>query len=118
MAHAAATAAEHLSARAIVCVSGHGGTPRLVSDYRPSMPVLGFSRYDHVLHRLAAYWGVHPVRFERSSDVEETLKGVDATLLERGLAARGDTIVVTVVVPPECGEHTNCMKVHVVGSLD
>ncbi|MFH2008854.1 MAG: pyruvate kinase [bacterium] len=115
VAHAAATAAQHLGARAILCVSGNGGTPRLVSDYRPEMPVYALSKYRHVLHRLAAYWGVHPVYFERASTVDETVSRIDAMLLDRGLAERGDVVVVTMVVPPESGEHTNAMKVHVVG---
>ncbi len=114
VAHAAAAAAEHIDARAIVCVSGHGGTPRLVSDYRPPVPILALSRYDHVLHRLAAYWGVHPLRFERASRLEETLARVDRLLVETGHADPGDRVVLTVVVPPESGEHTNTMKVHVV----
>lgn len=114
VAHAAAAAAAHIQAKAIVCVSGHGGTPRLVSDYRPKVPILALSRYDHVLHRLAAYWGVHPVRFERASQLEENLSRLDALLVQRGHASVGDRVVITMVVPPEGGEHTNTMKVHVV----
>jgi len=114
VAHAAAAAAAHIEAKAIVCVSGHGGTPRLVSDYRPTVPILALSRYDHVLHRLAAYWGVHPVRFDRASQLEETLTLIDALLTRRGYARAGDRVVVTMVVPPQSGEHTNTMKVHTV----
>jgi len=114
VAHAAAAVAEHIDAKAIVCVSGHGGTPQLVSDYRPRIPILALSHYEHVLHRLAAYWGVHPLRFQRASNLEETLARIDRLLLEGGFARAGDRVVVTVVVPPESGEHTNTMKVHVV----
>jgi pyruvate kinase len=102
VAHAAAAAASHIDAKAIVCVSGHGGTPRLVSDYRPAVPILALSCYEQVLH----------VRFERASNLEETLARIDALLLERGYARAGDRVIVTVVVPPESGEHTNTMKVH------
>ncbi len=114
VAHAAAAAAAHIEAEAIVCVSGHGGTPRLVSDYRPTVPILALSRYTEVLHRLAAYWGVHPVKFERASNLEETLAGINRLLIERGYAKVGDRVIVTAVVPPDCGEHTNNMKVHIV----
>ena len=112
VAHAASAASEHIDAKAIICVSGHGGTPRLVSDYRPKVPILALSGYDKVLHRLAAYWGVHPLRFQRASNLQETLARIDVLLLERGYAQVGDRIIVTMVVPPESGEHTNTMKVH------
>jgi pyruvate kinase len=115
VAHAAATAAKQLGARAIVCVSGHGGSPRLVSDYRPIMPIVALSHYREVLHRLAAWWGVLPVYFERSSDAEENIGRIDALLVERGIAAPGELVVITMVLPVESGEHTNTMKVHTVG---
>jgi pyruvate kinase len=115
VAHAAVAAAGHIDAKAIVCVSGHGGTPRLVSDYRPRVPILALSRYDGVLHRLAAYWAVHPVRFERAEHLEETLARIDKLLLEQGYARVGDRVIVTLVVPEASGEHTNTMKVHRVG---
>ncbi len=114
VAHAAAAAAAHIDAKAIVCVSGHGGTPRLVSDYRPAVPILALSRYDEVLHQLAAYWGVHPVKFDRAADLDETLARIDRLLRDRGYAEPGDRVIVTVVVPPDSGDHTNTMKVHIV----
>ncbi len=114
VAHAAAAAASHIGAKAIVCVSGNGGTPRLVSDYRPTVPILALSRYDEVLHQLAAYWGVHPVKFERGAHLEQTLARIDKLLTDQGYAQPGDRVIVTVVVPPESGEHTNTMKVHIV----
>jgi pyruvate kinase len=112
VAHAAVTAAGHVSARAIVCVSGHGGSPRLVSDYRPPIPIVALTRYPEIAHRLAAWWGVSPLLFQRSSELEETLARIDALLRERELAEPGDTVIVTCVVPVESGEHTNTLKVH------
>ena len=112
VAHAAVTAADPVSARAIVCVSGHGGAPRLVSDYRPPVPIVALTRYPEIARRLAAWWGVTPLVFQRSSELEETLARIDALLRERELAAPGDTVIVTCVVPVESGEHTNTMKVH------
>jgi ATP-dependent DNA helicase RecG len=40
---------------------------------------------------------------------------IDAMLMERGIASLGDTIILTLVLPTESGEHTNTMKVHRVG---
>jgi pyruvate kinase len=48
--------------------------------------------------------------------VDENLARVDALLVSRGLAAPGDLVVVTFVLPVESGEHTNTLKVHTVGS--
>ncbi len=114
VAHAAVAAAHHVEARCIVCLSGHGGSPRLVSDYRPRIPIIALTRYPHICHRLAAWWGVVPIPFERTSDPEENLRLIDRLLKERDLAAPGDTVICTFVLPTECGDHTNTLKVHTV----
>lgn len=116
VAHAAAAAARQMDAKAIICISGHGGAPRLVSDYRPRVPVIALSSHPEVRRRLAAYWGVVPLPFQRVSDTAENLSLVDRLLVEQGLALPGDTVIVTFVLPVESGEHTNTMKVHSVRS--
>jgi pyruvate kinase len=115
VAHAAATAARHLGVAAIVCLTKGGLSPRLVSDYRPQVPVFAFASEQKTCCRLAAYWGVHPVLFQGAPTTEETLRLLDRALLDRGLALKGDSIIVTCALPPLPDSPTNTMKIHRVG---
>jgi pyruvate kinase len=121
IAHAAASAADTLKdVTAIVCISTFGITPTLLSDYRPRVPVYALTREAAHCRRLAAFWGVHPIRFDfsKGSSTEETFERADALLLERGIVKRGDKIVFTLAVPVAGGSHTNTLKVHRVAAAN
>ncbi|MCA9625303.1 MAG: hypothetical protein KC731_40050, partial [Myxococcales bacterium] len=116
---AAAAAAEALSeVVAIVCISTHGITPTLLSDYRPRVPVLALTKEAAHCRRLAAYWGVHPVRFDFDDveSTEETIGRAEAKLMADGLVKRGEKIIITMAVPAMSGLHTNTLKIHRVGT--
>ncbi len=118
LACAATAAAESLPlVRGIVCISSHGIAPTLVSDYRPHVPILALTRRQPDCDLLGAYWGVKPVHFpyERGETVEAVIARADAMLVERGLLSAGDQVILTLAVPPTTEEHTNTLKVHVVG---
>ncbi len=90
-----------LGAPAIVTLTRSGFTSRLVSSYRPSVPVIGVCD-DPVVHRqLALAWGVHPVLFSFTEEpnYDESIRCARAALLERDLAQPGDRVVVTAGVP-------------------
>ncbi|MFY0538607.1 pyruvate kinase alpha/beta domain-containing protein [Nannocystis pusilla] len=44
-----------------------GGIARLVSDYRPRVPIFAFTPNPSTYQALAVYWGVVPVLFTVSS---------------------------------------------------
>ncbi|MBI4954175.1 MAG: pyruvate kinase [Myxococcales bacterium] len=116
VAHAAAAAARSMpQVTAIVCVSYHGRSPTLLSDYRPEVPIYALLGDGRNCHRMAAFWGVQPFAFERAHTTEETLARVEAELGRRNLVKPGDTIILTLAVPPGPGHHTNTLKVHRIG---
>jgi pyruvate kinase len=100
---AAATveAVELLGAPAIVTLTKSGFTPRLVSSYRPSVPIMGVCDDPRVYRQLALVWGVQPVlcRFTGEPNYDEIMGCARAELLARGLARPGDRVVVTAGVP-------------------
>jgi pyruvate kinase len=90
-----------LGAPAIVTLTKSGFTPRLVSSYRPSVPIIGVCDDLRVYRQLALVWGVHPVlcRFTDEPNYQEIMACARATMLDRGLAHSGDRVVVTAGVP-------------------
>ena len=115
VAHAAAVAASSMGLRVIACCTEHGTTAQLVSEYRPEAIIVAVTPSEATFRRLAPYWGVLPVRVARAATVEEMLARIEEVLRTRGLAKSGDTVVVTVGVPLEVGQHTNLLKIHTIG---
>ncbi|RLB64406.1 MAG: pyruvate kinase [Deltaproteobacteria bacterium] len=116
IARAAAAAGEALSdVKAIVCISTNGITPTLLSDYRPMRPIYALARRLEACHRLAAFWGVHPIHFEPHGSAEEAMVGAEALLVERGIVSQGDRILFTLAVPPGSIVDNNTLKIHRVG---
>jgi pyruvate kinase len=60
VASAAVRAALDASARCIACFTVGGTTARLLSRYRPHVPVVAFSPEQPIRRRMALYWGVLP----------------------------------------------------------
>jgi pyruvate kinase len=50
-----------LDAKAIFAFTSSGFTARLISRYRPEMPILALTEYPKTYHQLAFNWGVIPV---------------------------------------------------------
>jgi pyruvate kinase len=90
-----------LGAPAIVTLTKSGFTARLVSSYRPSVPVIGICDDPRVFRQLVMVWGVLPVlcRFADEPNYEEVIACARHTLIEWGFARKGDRFVVTAGLP-------------------
>jgi pyruvate kinase len=90
-----------LGAPAIVTLTKSGFTPRLVSSYRPPVPIIGVCDDLRVHRQLALVWGVHPVlcRFTGRPNYDEIMACARQAILDRGLAHHGDRVVVTAGLP-------------------
>ena len=114
VAHAACLAAHSEGARAILAVTKSGATARMVSRYRPAVPVIACSPDDKTCNQLAMAWGVSPILTseEKSTDVlfDQVLRRVQ----EEGLIRLGDAVVLVAGVPlGEIGT-TNTLKVQII----
>jgi len=91
--------AEHIPARAVICFTRTGGTPRRLSQYRPAPPLLAVCNDETVARRLLLHFGVHPivVRAYTGSDSDFGVLIADAReALRRDYQLKpGDAIVVT-----------------------
>jgi pyruvate kinase len=90
-----------LGAPAIVTLTKSGFTPRLVSSYRPPVPIMGVCDDPRVYRQLALAWGVQPIlcRFTGEPNYDEIMACARAAILDRGIAHAGDRVAVTAGFP-------------------
>jgi pyruvate kinase len=101
----------------ICCYTISGGMARLVSEYRPRVPIIGLTSNRDTYQSLALYWGVTPLLFNPSSnDVESMLIDMDQAILRRELFAPGARVIVTFAHPIQRRRSVNLLKLHEVGT--
>ncbi|RMG99295.1 MAG: pyruvate kinase, partial [Deltaproteobacteria bacterium] len=103
--------------RAIVTYTGSGGIARLVSDYRPHVPIWALTPNERTFHALALYWGVTPRYYvPDSTEGDRMFADIDAALLRYGFSP-GDQVVITFGHPVEAHTSVNLLRIHRVGSF-
>lgn len=117
IARAAVTSSRSLpDCRGIICYTGSGGIARLVSDYRPQVPIYAFTPNPATYQALALNWGVIPIRFSPSTPTGESIFiDIDHAILERGMFERGDRVVIALGWPLKAHTSVNLLKLHKVG---
>ena len=111
IAHAAVTTAHDLGAKAIIAVTKRGQTARLISKYRPAVPILGCTTDDANQRKMNLSWGVTPLVIDEETNTDALFaKAVDAAK-QAGLVSAGDVVVITAGVPLGISGMTNLMKV-------
>jgi pyruvate kinase len=112
IASTATTAARQSGAVAIAAFTLSGTTARLLSHFRPQVPVIAFSPNQPVRRRLALLWGVVPRVLEPVADPEEMIRRVEEELLSRGYVQRGDRIVIVFGAPIGQPGKINSIRLH------
>jgi pyruvate kinase len=110
IAHAACQTAIEMDARAIVCCTRSGQTARLVSRYRPPMPIVAVSPDPKTLRRVGLYWNTVAADAPVQKDVDEMIAAAKAAVLRAGVAGEGDRVVVVAGVPIDEPGTTNVLK--------
>lgn len=95
IAEATNTAARQLGAVAIVARTTSGFTARLVSKYRPPMPVLALTRDPTVARRTLLLWGTYSVVVPTLGDLSDIIARIDAGAIAPDLLAPGQIVVLT-----------------------
>jgi pyruvate kinase len=113
LARVAASVADELGGKMIVAFTESGLTARLISGFRPRVPVIAITHEDRVYRRLALWWGVVPVKSEVVESTDELLAAGEERLRARGLVAKGDIILMLSGHSLAAGA-TNMLRVHTV----
>ncbi|MDR1705707.1 MAG: pyruvate kinase [Clostridiales bacterium] len=114
--HATCTTAHDLGAVAIVAVTIHGSTPRMISRFRPNTPIIAITPDIKTYMRLSLSWGVIPLLSEYMDSSDDVFNNASKKILEAGLAAEGDLIVITGSASQR-SSITNMLQVHVLGNI-
>jgi pyruvate kinase len=113
--HAVHDISQKMDVKRIVCFTMSGYTAAMIARHRPCTPITAITTSQETLRRCALVWGVEAVSGADVSSADEMMRAVDDTLLNLGLAERGDTVVIVAGMPFAEGGRTNLLKLHVVG---
>lgn len=109
--HATCQVALNLNAKAIVTFTFSGSTARMVSRYRPPVPIIAASTQDSTVKKLALSWGVYPFKTEELENTDDMIEKSRKVALATGLVEKGDKIVITAGIPFRVPGTTNLLKV-------
>jgi len=109
--------AVQLGARAIVAPTSSGYTARMISRFRPPLPIGACSPHLSVRRFLSLCWGVYPFPIPDTESTDETIASSIVSLQNGGLVSEGDLLVITAGVPSGIAGTTNLLKVHFLADI-
>ncbi len=109
-------AANHLpGVKAIIALTESGSTPRLMSRITSALPILGLSRHETTLAKMALYRGVQPIYFDTTAyTADEVAASALVMLKESNYLQSGDMVLMTKGDAMETIGGTNTCKVLIV----
>ncbi|HET7436323.1 MAG TPA: pyruvate kinase [Thermoanaerobaculia bacterium] len=113
LAGAANYAAEQLQAKYLVVFTQTGFAARLMSKFRPRVPIIALTPSSWVARRMNILWGVQPFVLREAGEFHEQIVDcVDDYLLAKDIVRPGDRIVILMGSPLYQRAKTNLLRVH------
>ena len=109
--HAADLTARDVNAKYIVVFTESGYTARVMSKYRPGVPIIALTNHSRTLNCMPLFWGVVPSLLEFRVDLNSDLTEFENYLKHNGLAKGGDKVIIIAGSSIEEGA-TNMMRIH------
>jgi len=114
--HAVASATvesvRQLGAAAVIVITRSGFSARLVSSYRPPVPIFAVTTDERTARQLTSVWGVKPVVAHGVEVSYDSLTHFGrSTVLESGVGVAGEAVVVSAGYPFHTSGTTNTMRV-------
>ena len=114
IAAATVAAVRMLKAPLAVVFTKSGFTARIIASHRPTVPILALTDQVRTYRQLALVWGVIPELVPHQNSYEDMVKIGLQQALRRGLAEKGNRVIVTAGVPFDVPGTTNLLKVEMV----
>ena len=100
----------------LIAVFTHSGfTARLISRYRPLVPIVAFTPEGNTRRRMALLWGVTSRQISDIKKIDGLAAIAEKRLLEERFVRKGDVIGIVAGTPMGIRGTTNFMKFHVIG---
>jgi pyruvate kinase len=112
---AAASIAETLNLKAIVCYTATGTTALRMARQRPRQSILVLTPVKKTSRRLNLAWGLHCVETADPANTTEMVKGAESIAREQGYAVNGDRVIVCAGVPFKRPGTTNMLRIFTLG---
>lgn len=88
--------AMEIGAKCIISATSSGSTARMVSKFRPNIPIIAVTHDKYVKHYLTVCWGIHPIQLAvRGHTTDELIKNSIRATRRYGLVKAGDRVVIT-----------------------
>ena len=101
-----------------ICVfTASGSSARLVSRFRPPVPIFAFTGSAAVARQLSVIYGVQPILSPDPVDTDQMVKLLDHILVGKGLVKERETVVFMAGQPIGRPGTTNFVKLHRLGEL-
>lgn len=108
--------ATDLGAKVILCSTQSGSTARMVSKYRPPVPIIAVTPNEYVVRQLSLVWGVQTFLAPKGGyRIEEMIDVAEKIAKERHLVKDGDLIAIAAGVRTGTPGSTNLLHIHMVG---
>ncbi len=105
------------NATCIFAFTTNGSTARLLSRFRPKMPIIAMTPNEKCYHQLAFYWGITPYYNADSTTYAEAFEKISDFAVKLGYASYGDLVLVTAGSPFGVSGTTNMMMVESIGDV-
>ena len=92
---AAVTTADRVNAKCIITPTATGRTARLISNFRPSLPIYAISPSEETVRKCCFYWGVEVFHGVAQGTLSETVNNALTMARDNNLAEKGDMVVLT-----------------------
>jgi len=111
---AACEMARDLEAKAILASTASGATARLISRFRPEVPIIAITTQRTTKKFLCLVWGVFPLFLEGLESVDQMLETVKLMAVRQGYLTSGDRLVITAGTPLGTRGATNLIQADVI----
>ena len=90
---AAVEAANSMQAKCILVLSRSGNTAKILSSYKPSIPVIAMVAEEHGCRQCSLYYDLLPIKVGRQNTPDEVLNEAKEKINELHLVKKGDVVV-------------------------
>lgn len=108
---AAYHSAKNLGVKYIVVLTHSGETAKIMSGFRPVVPIVALTNNPIALRQLALYWGVEPSYMNQIIKINKGLADLDSYLISKGFVQSDDKIVL-IAGSSSAEGGTNLLRLH------